>query len=53
MEFIFEALMPWMLLIASGCLILSLILLVMTNRYTRKKLEEMNQEDSIAVKVNP
>ncbi|MGM0878535.1 MAG: hypothetical protein ACQEWV_28530 [Bacillota bacterium] len=57
MEFIFEALIPWLLWIAGGCIILSLLLLVLAKRYTKKMLEKMEQDDtlknSIPVKTTP
>ncbi|WP_156177993.1 hypothetical protein [Bacillus sp. SA1-12] len=47
MEIIFEALMPWLLWIAGGCVILSLLLLVLTSMYTKKRLEKMGQDDPL------
>jgi beta-lactamase regulating signal transducer with metallopeptidase domain len=47
MEFIFEALFPWLLWIAGGCIILSLLLLVFAKRYTKKMLEKMEQDDTL------
>jgi hypothetical protein len=44
---LFEAWMPLLLCIGGGSLILSLLLLLSTNRYTKKKLKEMEQEDAL------
>ncbi|WP_299092872.1 hypothetical protein [uncultured Metabacillus sp.] len=43
MEFVF---LPWLLGIGGGTLLLSLLLLLSSNKYTRKKLKEMEQEDT-------
>ena len=45
-EFVFEAWQPWLLGIGGGSLILSMLLLLFTNSYTKKKLKEMEQEDA-------
>jgi hypothetical protein len=47
MELVFGAWMPCLLLIQGGCLVLFLLLLLFTNRYTKKKLEEMEQEGAL------
>jgi hypothetical protein len=49
MEVVFGIWMPWLLWIQGGCLVLFLCLLLFTNRYTNKKLEEMEQEDALQV----
>jgi ABC-type phosphate transport system permease subunit len=46
MEFVFIKYLPWLLGIGVGSLILSLLMLLTTNRYTKKKLKELEQEDA-------
>jgi hypothetical protein len=46
MEFVFVEWLPWLLWIGGGSLILFLLLLLSTNRYTKKKLKDMEQEDA-------
>lgn len=46
MEFIISDWMPLLLLIGGGSLTLSLILLLVTNSYTKKKIKEMEHEET-------
>lgn len=46
MEIIFGELIPWLLWTAGGCLILLLIVLSLTNRYTKRQLKKMERENT-------
>lgn len=49
MEFLdFGAWFQYFLLIISGCLVLFLLLLLYSNRYTRQKINELEQKDESA-----
>jgi hypothetical protein len=52
METVFGTWIPWLLWIQGGCLVLFLLLLLFTNSYTKKKLEEMEQQDVLHNPIN-